>query len=192
MKEYGPRSHVSRVIVNESLKVLILASILSSIGGIRLENIRSQIIAIVPLLILLPALNDMIGDFGSIVSSKFTTLLFLRKVPTKWWNSRLVHELIFTILVVALISSVYVSFLSCFIATARGFAFDIIVMTKVLLISVLATLALVSIICLISIMWGLYIFHKNEDPNNFLIPLTTAVADLGSMLIFGAMIVAMF
>jgi cation transporter-like permease len=57
---------------------------------------------------------------------------------------------------------------------------------------VLSTLALVSIICLISIMWGLYIFHKNEDPNNFLIPLTTAVADLGSMLIFGAMIVAMF
>ncbi len=192
MKEYGPHSHVARKIVGESFKMLFLASVISAIGGVQLHSVVGSIVTIIPLLILLPALNDMIGDFGTIVSSKFTTMLFLGKVPPKWWTSKIVHELIFTILVIGLISAVYIGFLAYFIAVARGFVFDTIIMSKILLISILSTLVLVTIICLVSIMGGLYIFHKKEDPNNFLIPMTTAIGDLGSMLIFSVMVAAMF
>lgn len=43
MKEYGPRSHVAHVIVRESLKILIIASVISSIGGISLQFMEDKI-----------------------------------------------------------------------------------------------------------------------------------------------------
>lgn len=194
MKEYGPKSHVTFVIVNESIKIIFVASVISAIGGIHLQNIKDQIISIVPLLILLPAMNDMVGDFGTILSSKFTTMLYLGQAPTKWWSQKgdALHELLFTIFLIGVISSIYIAFLSYGIATLRGFPFDAAIMVKILSISVLATTALIGIIALISIGGGLYIFHKKEDPNNFLIPLTTAISDLGSMAIFSVMVAAMF
>ena len=75
IKEYGPHSHVARVIIKESLKVLLLASILSAFGGFALESVKHAFIAILPLVVLLPALNGMIGGYGTIFSSRFSTLL---------------------------------------------------------------------------------------------------------------------
>lgn len=194
MKEYGPKSHVTFVIVNESIKIIFLASVISAIGGIHVQNIKDHIVSIIPLLILLPAMNDMIGDFGTILSSKFTTMLYLGQAPTKWWSQKgdALHELLFTIFLIGVISSIYIAFLSYGIAMLRGFPFDAAIMVKILSISVLATTALIGIIALISIGGGLYIFHKKEDPNNYLIPLTTAIGDLGSMTIFAVMVAAMF
>ncbi|MGB9675390.1 MAG: hypothetical protein ACPLYW_02200, partial [Candidatus Nanoarchaeia archaeon] len=63
---------VIKKILRESLVILIVASILSTIGGIGLEALKTKFIFLIPLLILIPALNDAIGDFGVIISSKFT------------------------------------------------------------------------------------------------------------------------
>ena len=191
MKEYGPRSHVYHVIIKESIKILILASILSSIGGFGLQSIQTKIISILPLLVLLPALNNMIGSYGTIVSSKFTTMLFLGKVKKGWWKSEKVHKLFFSIFLVAIISSIYIGILSSVIAFAKGFPIDFVLLIKVLQISVISTLILVGIIFTLSVTVGLYIYRKNEDPNNFLIPITTSAADLGSLAIF-ALLVSLF
>ena len=61
-------------IMKESIKILILASLISSLGGIGLESVNVKLIALLPLLILLPAMNDMIGDFGAIISSRISTM----------------------------------------------------------------------------------------------------------------------
>ena len=62
-------------IISESLKVLIFGSLLSSIGGLSLELIKTKLSAALPMIIILPALTDMIGDAGTIVVSKITTYL---------------------------------------------------------------------------------------------------------------------
>ncbi len=36
------------------------------------------------------------------------------------------------------------------------------------------------------------VYKNGEDPNNFLIPISTAVADLGSMVIFTLLVMWMF
>ena len=192
MKEYGRTSHTVSVIVRESVKMLILASVISSIGGMNLKAIESTIIYIVPLLILLPALNDMIGDFGTIVSSKFTMMLYMGLVGRKWWESKKVQELVFTIFIIAMISSVYIGSLSYLIATAKGFGFSAAIFMKVLFVSVIATALLVGLIIMLSIIGGIWIYRKKEDPNNFLIPITTSVADLGSLILFSVMVMALF
>ena len=184
MKEYGPHSHVSRVIIKESLKILILASILSSLGGVHLMSIQGNLISILPLLILLPALNGMIGGFGSIISSKFTSMLYLGTVKNDWRHSKDVKDLLMTVLAVALISGVYISVLALTMAIAKGFAFSFIIAVKVLTVTLISVVILIGIISIVSIVAGLYVFHKNEDPNNFLIPIATSVADFGSMIIF--------
>lgn len=192
MKEYGPRSHVTSVIINESIKILFIASVISALGGVHVQSIKGYLTGIIPLLILLPALNSLIGSFGTIISSKFTTMLYMGKAPAKWWTSYVVQELIFSILLVGVISSVYIGFVSYGVSMLRGFPFDLNLLVKVLSISMLSTAALIGLIALISITWGLYIFQKQEDPNNFLIPLTTAIGDFGSMAIFSAMVLIMF
>jgi len=191
MKEYGPRSHVAHVIVRESLKILVLASIISSIGGISMESITAQLLVITPLLILMPAMNDMVGDFGCIVSSKFTTMLYLGKVNRKWWRSRHLHTLFLVILFTSFLTSVFIGVAASVIAYWQGFSLTFDVFLKILSIAVLSNLIIVAIIFCISIIGGLGIYGKNEDPNNFLIPITTSVADLLNLVIF-AVLVGMF
>lgn len=193
MKEYGPHSHVATNIIRESIKILILASILSSIGGFGLQGIQAKIVAIVPLLILLPALSDMIGDFGTIMASKFTTALYLGHIPLRrWWRSRDLHVLFHVSMSIAVIASVYNGALAYGIAYLKGFAFSSEIFIKVMEISIFSTLILVGLIFLISVVAGLAVYRKSEDPNNFLIPITTSIADLGSLLLFSGMILLFF
>ncbi len=193
MKEYGPRSHVASNIVKESIKILILASVLSSVGGFGLQEIQRHIIAIVPLLVLLPALADMIGDFGTIIASKFTTALFLGHIKLdKWWRSRNLQVLFHVVMAVAVIAAVYNGVLAYGIAYIKGFAFSAETFIKVMEISLFSTLMLVGLIFAISVVAGIRIYRRGEDPNNFLIPITTSIADLGSLLIFSGMVLLFF
>lgn len=193
LKEYGPKSHVSHVIIKESIRILILASILSSIGGIGLQSIEAKLMVILPLLVMLPALNDMIGDFGTIVSSRFATMLYLGRVERKdWWRSPILHRLFHIIIGVAVIAAIYVATIATWVALSRGFAVSALVFAKVVQLTLVTTLALVGVIFFLAIVGGLYIFSRREDPNNFLIPMTTSVADLGSMLVLTAMAMLVF
>ena len=205
MKEYGPKSHVAHLIIRESLKILILASILSSIGGFGLQSIQSKLFTILPLIILLPALNDMIGDFGVIVSSKFTTMLYLGKIrgasggnrsktyfTPVWLKNENLHKLFFTILCIAIISSVYMSVLSLAISYLKGFQITLELILKIMQISLISVILLVSLIFSISISFGLWIYRKKEDPNNFLIPIATSIGDLGSMALFSLLVFLLF
>jgi cation transporter-like permease len=179
--------------MKESLKILVLTSILSSIGGFSLQMIQLKLIVIVPLLILIPALNEIIGGFGTIISSKFTSLLYMGKISSsKWWRGKDIQHMFITIIPIAFISSLYIGILSSGIAYLKGFKLSLNIIFKIIQISIISTLVLVSVIFVISIVGGLYIYKKNQDPDNFLIPITTSVADLGSMLIFSVFIMIFF
>lgn len=192
MREYGPHAHVASNIMKESVKVLFLASAISSLGGMGLQLVETKFITIIPLLVLLPALNDMIGDFGSVVGSKFSVALFRGFIGEKWWKSRFLNELFFAVLAIAVISSMYVGLLAWAIAVLQGTAFSYLLLSRTLQVSLLATVLLTVIIFAISIIGGLAIFRKKEDPNNFLIPMTTSIADFGSMILLAVLVAYFF
>lgn len=185
----GRKLHFHSRIISESVKILIIASVVSTIGGIGLQSIEGKLVTIIPLLILLPALNDMIGDFGTTFSSRFTTDLYLGKVNRKWWKSVAVRHLMRSHMIIAFLTAFYLSFLTAAVALYKGYGLTAAMFFKIGLISVVVTMALIGMIFAISILSGLYIYSKKKDPNNFLIPLTTSIADLGSMLIFSLLIV---
>ena len=193
LKEYGPKSHIAHLIIKESVYILILASIMSSMGGIGLQSIQTSIITILPLLVMLPALTDMIGDFGTIVSSRFATMLYLGQIKRKdWWHSRYMHKLFGIVVCVALIAAIYLGTVATWIAVARGFVVDVVLFMKIIEIAIAATVMLIGLMFFLSVVGGFYIFSKKEDPNNFLIPITTSIADLGSLIVFSVLVTLLF
>ena len=184
----GRHIHFHRRIISESLRVLIIASVVSTIGGIGLQALEEKLLVFIPMLILVPALNHMTGSFGTIISSKFTTDLYLGKVGRNWWKSRDIQNLFRSVMIVSFLTALYVSILASAFSMYQGFPLTIELFFKMVLLSITANLCLVSLIFVVSAVAGLYIYSEKKDPNNFLIPLTTSLADLGSMIIFSLMI----
>ncbi|HLC89144.1 MAG TPA: magnesium transporter [Candidatus Nanoarchaeia archaeon] len=191
VKEYGPHSHVPRTIIRESIKILIFASVLSSLGGLALEHIKAIFVSVLPLIILLPTLNDMVGDFGTIIASRFSTMLHENGIKKKifipelkqLWNQVLVISVITTILTVLL--AIIISYLS-------NFEFSMMITLKVFTIAILTNLIMITTLFFIGVWAGRHFYRKAEDPNNFLIPLLTAIADFMNILVLSGLIVLFF
>jgi mgtE-like transporter len=183
IKEYGPHTNALRTIIKESIKVLILASLISSFGGMALEKIKMIFVSIIPLVIMLPVLNDSLGDYGTIISSRLSTMLHEGKISSKVFKNKELKKLFMQIIVVALITALLSSIASLFISSLSGYPVESGIVLKILALIFIDIMLIVTILFIISIKAGLYFFRKKEDPNNFLIPLTTSIADFGNMFI---------
>jgi len=183
---------LAKKIIKESVKILVAASIISSVGGIGFEVLKVKIAALIPLLIMLPALNDMIGDFGTIISSKFTMLLYQKKIHKSWWKSYELGDQFRIISTIALFAAFYLGVLSVIIAYIQGAAISIVEALKVIAIAFMSTATLVMVIFFLAIVGGLWVYKRGKDPNNFLIPITTSVADFSSLILFSLMVAFLF
>ncbi|MDP2974548.1 MAG: magnesium transporter [Candidatus Diapherotrites archaeon] len=191
VKEYGPHSHAMRTILRESIGILLFAAILSSVGGFTLEHIKIIFVSITPLVILLPTMNGLIGGFGTIIASRFSTMLHEGEVNKSWSTDKELRQLFAQILIVSMITACLSSAVALAVSAFSNYRVNAEIALKVFLIVITDTLLLVAILFLVSVLGGLYFFKKREDPNNFLIPATTAVADFGNMVLL-TILVALF
>ena len=166
-----------------TLKVLLIASLISSLGGVSLELISEKLVTIVPVVILIPALNHMCGSFGTIVSSKFTSLLYNGKIDGGGIKDNDVTLLFKNIISIVLIVALYVSFLSLFVSYILEEPFDFYYFIKIPLLTLIISLSLFFISFNVAVITGLYLYKKKKDPDDFLIPITTAISDLGSTIL---------
>lgn len=192
IKEYGPKSNVSGTIIKESIKILLLASIISSLGGFALEEVKTLFLTLTPLIILLPTLNGMIGGYGTIISSKFSTMLHEGQLQMDWWQDKQLKKLFFQLLVISCVTTVVSTTLALLISSMTGTVLAGSFLWKIFLIALFDVVMLVSILFMVSLLVGKHIFEQGEDPNNFLIPITTAIADFGNMVILAFLIVVFF
>lgn len=153
---------------------------------------REKILLILPLLILLPALNDMAGDYGTILASKFTTWLYRGVIPSHWYRSRRLKKLIKNILLIAFFYSSLVSALAILISFFQNFPITPLLVMKIFLITVVTALSLVTFLALFVFSWGTFVYRKGLDPDNSLIPFATATADFGVLLIFSFLVGFLF
>jgi cation transporter-like permease len=111
-------------------------------------------------------------------------MLYQKEVHERyWWRERNLHHLFYVILGIATLAAIYAAGLAYAIALAQGFPFDLMVLEKVIFISLISTIFLVCVLFLVSIVGGFYVYRHKHDPDNYLIPLATAIADFGSMLV---------
>ena len=192
VKEYGPHTNIAKTIIKESIKILLLASIISSIGGLAIEHIKTIFVSIIPLIIILPTLNDMVGDYSTIISSKFSTMLHEGRLYKVWWKERAVKKLFLQISIIALFTTLISPMAALMLSMLYSYKVDIIMALKISLISVIDVAFIVSILFFVAIISGLYLYKKKEDPSNFLIPITTSIADFGNMFILAILVLIFF
>ncbi|MEK6886430.1 MAG: magnesium transporter [Nanoarchaeota archaeon] len=192
MKEYGPKSHAMKTILKESFLILVFASAISSFGGFALERIKTLFITITPLIIMLPALNDMIGDYGSIISSRFATMLYKGKVKKDWEKNLEIKKLYIQIIIISLLISSASAIISLIISGFSNYEVTLLTAGKLMFIVWLDVAVLVTLLFVVSIFAGLHVFKNHEDPNNFLIPIATSVADFGNMILLAVFVTILF
>ncbi len=179
-------------IIKESLKVLILGSLLSSLGGFSLEFIKDKFTEMIPLVIILPALASMIGNAGIILVSKITTYLNMKKISEKKLNTRIVRQLFYLLIFIFVLMAIYATFLSIFIGVLKGFSFNWDFALKMLGIILFTTLFIVFIVFGVALVGGRYVYKRKMDPDDLLIPITTSIADLGSFVVFSILVYLVF
>jgi len=192
MKEYGPRTNATKTIIKESVKILILASLISSLGGFSLEYMKAIILHLAPILIMLPAFNDMIGDFGTTISSKFSTFLHESEIKGRSWLKRELKKLWLQVMILSFITSFFTYLLSLLISIISNYSLSFSIALKVFIISILDTLILVNILFFVSTFLGFRAYNKKIDPNNFLIPITTSIVDFGNMVVLSFLVFIFF
>jgi cation transporter-like permease len=192
VKEYGSHTNVPLTIIKESLGILILAAIISSAGGLAIERIKNVFIAIVPLIILLPTMNDMIGDYGTIISSRLSAMLHEGTIGKKWWLDSELMKLFKQVLIISLLTTLLSSAAALFLSAVSGYHLTSAISLKIMAIAFIDVSILVTILFFTAVMFGMYLFKVKEDPNNFLITITTSIADFGNMMILALLVTLLF
>lgn len=162
-------------IIKESIIVVILSSLMGMISGTVL-SINEEILYSIPvILLLLPSLNSLIGDISTVLVSRLTTQLYIGIIPPRIKQSkRLKHDFIGLLLTIIL-------GLGALVVIGYGLAY----LTNVSIINpfVIILILFITIVLLFCLMFlflflsSIYIFKKGKDPNNFLIPIVTSLAD---------------
>lgn len=184
-------------IFRESIKILVVTSIINTLGGISLESIQDRLFVLLPFLILITPLNDFIGDLGTIMASKFTTYLYLGKITDRhWYHAPVMRELMLKLMFIATFCGLYVSIGAFSIAAIKGFEhgllFSFFFLLRLVMGTLFTALLLLLILIFVTTIFGWYVYKKNQDPDNFLVPLTTSIADIGTMILFAATIHFLF
>ncbi len=192
IKEYGPHTNVYKTIIKESLTILLFASIISSIGGLAIEYIKTIFVSLIPLIIMLPVLNDMIGDYGIIISSRFATLLHEGKIRKGIFLNNELKKLFIQVFILSILTAVLSLLITLGIYGVLEETVHTFILYKVFLVVISDVILLIMILFFTSIFAGLYFYKKNEDPNNFLIPIVTSIADFGNMVILAILVLVFF
>ncbi|MBI4158640.1 magnesium transporter [Candidatus Woesearchaeota archaeon] len=192
VKEYCTHTNVTSVIIRESLIVLIFASIISSFGGFGLEKWKDHFLVLLPILILFPVLNSMIGNYGIIFSSKYSTMLHEGKIETHPLKSKELMGLFYHMIIIGVFTATLASIFALVFAGLREFNVTPDVTLKIISISLLDSLLMIALLFSLSILLGNYIYKKKEDPNNFLIPILTSIADFFNIIVLIGLVLLFF
>jgi mgtE-like transporter len=168
-------------IITESIIIVIISSIIGIFTGSVLTTNLEILYSFPIITIILPALNSLTGDISTVLISRLTTHLYIGIIPPKIQKSqRLMQDFI------GLLGTVILSLLALIIL---GYGFVLIlgvsIINPFLIISAITlTVFLLFIIMFITLfISAVILFKKGKDPNNFLIPFTTSLADFLTPLI---------
>jgi cation transporter-like permease len=145
------------------------ASCISLIGGVGIEAVQNKLLPLVPLLIALPALNTMVGDYAAIIAAHATD-------PAERKHTK--RELAHAIAKAIWVNIVGVLLLSIVIAWQRDYLFTGIFMTKFILFVVIAMLGVVAGMFGLTALLDKVLENHKLNPDDILIPIVTTITDV--------------
>ena len=167
-------------IIKESVIIVILSSLMGLISGTLLSSNEDILYTIPILLLIIPALNSLIGDMSTVLVSRLTTHLYIGTVSPKIQKSERLKEDFYGLLITLLLSLGSLLLLGYFTGIMLGIE---IVNPFLMIIIIVITILLLFCIMFITLFIGaIFLFKRGMDPNNFLIPFLTSLADFLTLL----------
>ena len=159
--------------LKESLPSLLLVSVIANVTGTVLKNISAVVNVRKEVYTAYPALGDTVGDVGSIVGFTATTRLALGLLRPSL--SSIVHHA--KTVVSTWAASIVVFIVIALLAPAINGLFSLSIFFNLLTVLLLANLLAVFATVLFSYGLSIVAFQKSLDPDNFVIPIESALAD---------------
>ena len=159
--------------LREAFFVIVLVSLIVNVTGSFLGQIRRIIGNVPEIYVVYPALNSTIGDLGAVVGSTATTKLALGTLDSSFLSIK-GHVAEITGSWAA--SVIMFSAFSVFAVVVQGGVppfFSTYLLSLLLLTNVIAAFCMI----LISYAVGIITFQKGLDPDNFVIPIESSLAD---------------
>lgn len=145
------------------------ASCISLIGGIGLEAVQEKLLPLVPLLIALPALNTMVGDYAAIIAAHAGDPA--ENKASKKALGRAIVKAIWVNIVGVLV-------LSIVLAWQRGYVFSPDFIVKFIAFTASSMLATVAVMFVITAVLDRALVNRKLNVDDVLIPIVTSVTDV--------------
>lgn len=145
------------------------ASCISMIGGIGIEFTEKELLPIVPLVIALPALNTMVGDYATIIAAHAGN-------PAQKKTTR--KKLIRAIIVSTFLNAISTFAMSLFFSEKRNY------ISSLSFIATFAGFVFFSVASIVAVMFTItyaldkMLESKNLNPDDILIPVVTTITDV--------------
>lgn len=145
------------------------ASCISLIGGMGIEAVQAKLLPLVPLLIALPALNTMVGDYAAIIAAhagdpaegKHDKKTLAKAIAKAIW-----------------VNIIGVLVLSIVIAAKRGYLLNAVFLLKFGIFIFVAIGGIVAVMFGITIALEKILEHRKLNPDDILIPIVTTLTDV--------------
>lgn len=145
------------------------ASCISLIGGLGLESVEYKILPLIPLLIALPALNTMVGDYAAIIAAhasdpaerKITKRILAKAVAKAIWVN-----------IIGLLA------LSILLAWRRGYLFTNEFTIKFVLFVLFSMTTVIIAMFVITALLDKLLERRRLNPDDVLIPIVTSITDV--------------
>ncbi|MFX1278232.1 MAG: magnesium transporter [Promethearchaeota archaeon] len=162
-------------IFKESIIIVILSSVFGLFSG-TLLSFNDEILYSIPIfLLILPALNSLIGDISTVLVSRLTTHLYIGTILPKIRKSKRIKDDFYGLLLTLLISLGFLIITAIFVGIITGV--ELVNPIAMILIMLLTILILFFIMFISLFLSAIYLFKRGTDPNNFLIPFITSLSD---------------
>jgi cation transporter-like permease len=159
------------------------ASALSLVGGIGLEAVADKILPLVPLLIAIPGLNDLVGDYASIIAAHHGD-------PKE--STRTKSQLIGAIFKVVGFNILFLVVFSLGLAYYRGYALEYSFMIKFFIFIASAIVLTIFVMFALAGVLEAILKNKKINPDELLIPIITSLADIVMLLFVALAVVTIF
>lgn len=172
---------IYRIVIREAVPVGFICSFDGVINGLLLASFIEDIVHYPEILMVYPVLLNAIGGVGSAFGSVTTTRLALGYLDSKFSSITIMfNELVGMVFSASFMGLIY-GILGYGLATLTGL---LPILSSMLLLCFLVMLFGSIFITFISYVIGCYAYSKGWDPDNFVIPLETSIADM-----YGAFII---
>jgi mgtE-like transporter len=165
--------------LKEGLLLVLLSSVFGTINGLALKSVRRDVEKHPSILIVYPALMNTLGNIGSIIGSTETTKLALGYIKSFGQVLKDTVRSLLSVEAAAFLIHVLFGIAALAVGHVTDVAVDPFFIIKLSLFSNALSFLVISVFALTI---ATQTFKRGLDPDNFVIPLTTSVADTVSTL----------